>query len=364
MDDPSQMSVTFSSELEEFCRSANCRAYVIASRSPRAEIADDGFIIEHRPKESGRGLRYHLAEIRYGLSLLRSAIWFRAHYAVVQSGTTHYFVLALFRICGIRVIPVLHNTLWPAGYRPRSGARALVTTLDGVFFKWFATATICVSPECRRQVEEIAGFRHGPIREIRPQFNPGLFAVSDPPKDPAPFRLIYCGRITRDKGVFDLLAIMEEVDRRLPGRVELDICGGGPDLDELRHQHAALELGDSVRILGRVEPAELRKAVKLSHAAIVPTRSEFPEGLAMSAIEPVLLGRPVITNPVVPALEILRDACLVAKPDDVLSYADAIVSLVESPELYGQLVAACRRLREMFFDRSQSFRAALEQVVV
>lgn len=84
----------------------------------------------------------------------------------------------------------------------------------------------------------------------------------------------------------------------------------------------------------------------------------------MSAIEPVLLGRPVITNPVVPALEILRDACLVAKPDDVLSYADAIVSLVESPELYGQLVAACRRLREMFFDRSQSFRAALEQVVV
>lgn len=362
-DDPSQMSITFSSELEEFCSTRGYSTYVVASRSPPAKIEDGGFIVEHRPKAAGSGIRYHLIEIRYGLSLLATALSFRADYAVVQSGTTHYFVLALFRLCSIRVIPVLHNTLWPRGRRYKSRVRGLIGRLDGIFFRKFATATICVSPECKRQVVEITSGQHGPIREMAPQFNPELYVVSPPPSSEGSFRLIFCGRITRDKGVFDLLEIMKRVDMHLPSQVKLQICGIGPDLERLQFRCKELELGGIVEILGRVEPTRLRELITSSHAAIVPTRSEFPEGLAMSAIEPVLLGRPVITNPVVPAVEVLRDACLVANTDDVLSYVDTVISLVRSPELYRQLASACLRLREAFFDGSKSFGAALEEII-
>ena len=79
----------------------------------------------------------------------------------------------------------------------------------------------------------------------------------------------------------------------------------------------------------------------------------------MTVVEPILMGRPVITNPVVPALEVLKLACIEAKTDDIDSYATEIVRLAESPSLYEQLAAACRPLRQQFFDRSRSFQAAL-----
>jgi glycosyltransferase involved in cell wall biosynthesis len=124
-----------------------------------------------------------------------------------------------------------------------------------------------------------------------------------------------------------------------------------------------MRLGNVVDIRGRVEPNILRQILLESHAAIVPTRSEFAEGMAMTAIEPVLLGRPVITSPVVPALEVLRDACLSAVTDDTSSYAAAIITLAFSRDLYDRLVSSCSTLREIFFDRDQSFEAALMKAI-
>ena len=70
------------------------------------------------------------------------------------------------------------------------------------------------------------------------------------------------------------------------------------------------------------------------HASIVPTRSDFAEGLAMTAAEAILAGRPLITNPVVPALEVLRPACVAAKTNDVDSHHQAVLKLATDAELY------------------------------
>jgi glycogen(starch) synthase len=363
VEDPSQMSITFSSEFEKFCREKGSPACIVSSGSPARSISDGAFVIEHRPKKAARGIWYHFGEIRYGLSLLATAVKFRADYAVIQSGSTHYFVLSVFRLFSIEVIPVLHNTLWPTGFRPKSFARRIVGKLDAAFFRWFATSTIGVSPECCRQVDEVTKGRHGPILEIRPQFDRKSFPLRPPPPNAVPFRLVYAGRITRDKGVFDLLEIMRQVEQEIPGAVTLRICGDGHELGPLQSECEQMRLGNLVEIKGRVEPDILRQILSESHAAIVPTRSEFAEGMAMTAIEPVLLGRPVITSPVVPALEILRDACLSAVTDDTSSYAAAIIALAQSRDLYERLVASCSTLREIFFDRGQSFQAALMKAI-
>ena len=47
----------------------------------------------------------------------------------------------------------------------------------------------------------------------------------------------------------------------------------------------------------------------------------------MTAAEAILVGRPVITNSVVPALEVLRPACVEARTNDVDSYVAAILKL-------------------------------------
>lgn len=357
------MSITFSSEFERFCRDKGSPAYLVSSGSPARTISDGAFVIEHRPKKAARGIWYHLGEIRYGLGLLATAVKFRADYAVIQSGSTHHFVLSLFRLFSIKVIPVLHNTLWPAGFRPGSFVQRVIGKLDAAFFRWFATSTIGVSPECTRQIDEVTNRRHGPIFEMRPQFDREAFPLQPPPPNSVPFRLVYAGRITRDKGVFDLLEIMRQVEQKIPGAVTLRICGDGHELGPLLSKCAQLHLDNIVEIKGRVEPNILRQILLESHAAIVPTRSEFAEGMAMTAIEPVLLGRPVITSPVVPALEVLRGACLSAVTDDTSSYAAAIISLVQSRDLYDRLVSSCSSLREVFFDRDQSFHAALTKAI-
>jgi glycogen(starch) synthase len=365
-EDPSQMSVTFSSEFESFCKEVDAAAHIVSSFDSPRVYKDDPFIIEHRPKKKGlAGWRYHVFDIAYGLGLLKTAVKFKADYAFIQSGSTHYFVMSFYRLFGIKVVPIMHNTLWPSGFPSKSVSSRLILFLDALFFRWAASATLAVSAECIRQVDKITCGKHGPIYRFTIQFLRQYFEpqVEPPPLNKGPFRLLFAGRINRNKGVFDLLEIMRQVDAKLPGRVSLELCGTGPDLEELKHEYLRLGLAGTVHIRGWTPPSELRALLVASHASIVPTRSDFAEGMAMTAIEPILTGRPVITNPVVPALEDLRPACLVAKTDDVASYVSAIIQLIQTPSEYEKLVRSCAGLQAKFYDRSQSFNAALKRVI-
>jgi glycosyltransferase involved in cell wall biosynthesis len=95
----------------------------------------------------------------------------------------------------------------------------------------------------------------------------------------------------------------------------------------------------------------------------VPTRSSFIEGLAMTAAEAVLAGRPLITSPVVPALEVLRPACVEAVTDDVGSYVAGILRLLDDEPLHARLCAACPKAAAPFTDRSLGIAAVLERVL-
>ena len=353
VNDPSQMVVTYSSQFAQFCCDLNSPAYLVSSGSPPQTIRDGEFVVEHRPKRSGRGLGYHLSEVFYGLGLFATALKFDADYAVIHSGSTHYFALSVFRLFGIKVIPIIHNTLWPAGFPPKSMKSKLVLFLDGLFFRWAASVIIALSPECIRQIHIATGGRHGPIYEEKAWFDDKLFPWTPPPSV-AGFRLLFAGRIEQNKGVYDLLEIMRRLQQEMPDNATLDICGDGPDLEALRARCTELGLDEVITIHGRVTPSDLRKVLILSHASIVPTRSTFPEGLAYTAIEPILIGRPVITSPVVPAHELIGGACLVAETDNIESYVQKILLLLRDQNLYNSLCNACSSIRGRFFDQSKS----------
>src|SRR5262249_40493747 len=148
-----------------------------------------------------------------------------------------------------------------------------------------------------------------------------------------------------------------------PGRVQWEICGTGPDLKEITQLKDEMGLNNVVFLHGWTSLKDLHDVYARSHMSIVPTRSSFTEALPMTAAEAVLAGRPLITSSVVPALEILRPACVEAKPDNVDSYVKGILGLIDDPNLYRTLCKACPALQQQFYDREQGLRAVLKKIL-
>ena len=111
-----QMSVTFSSEFENFCEENGAEALMVSSGKPADKLISGNLTLESKPKRLATGLLYHIEEIRYGLVLAIAARRFKATHAFIQSGSTHYFVMIVFCLFGMKVVPIMHNALWPAGY--------------------------------------------------------------------------------------------------------------------------------------------------------------------------------------------------------------------------------------------------------
>jgi hypothetical protein len=83
----------------------------------------------------------------------------------------------------------------------------------------------------------------------------------------------------------------------------------------------------------------------------------------MTAAEAILAERPLITNSVVPAVELLRPAAMAARPNDPDSHADAVMELATDPALYERLRSRCRDLQSPFYDRSLGLRAVLHRAL-
>ena len=360
------MCLAFSSEFADFCREREADAYIVSSYFRKQIFRSGTFVIENRPKaKSRRGISYHLSEIRYGIGLFISALRYRAQVAVLNSGSTHYFVMWLFRLARMQVIPVMHNTLWPCGSPPSGAVKRIVALLDSSFFRFGASSVIAVSPECLRQVHQLTGGIHCSLHEMKIQFLREYFETipAAPPHDQRPFTIMFAGRINENKGVFDLLHIAKAVQDRVPGRVIWEICGTGPDLEELRKRQRLMNLESIVTIHGWQSPNDMRGVIARSHLSIVPTRSNFAEGMAMTVIEPILANRPVITNPIVPALEVLKPACIEARTNDVESYVLAVLKVLKDGYYYQKLCDSCPSLAEQFYDRHLGFRAALHMAI-
>jgi glycosyltransferase involved in cell wall biosynthesis len=362
-DNPREVSITFSSQIEEFCRQIGAKALLISDRNDGAVFEDGAFRLEHRGKRTASGLLYFWEELRYCLMLVRAARSFRADLALIDSGVTQFFLLKLFPLLGIPVVPILHNCLWARGFRPRSRGQKMIQWLDARFWRRGPRATIAVSPEAERQVEELAGPHHPPITQIRAQFRRAFFADIPPPDaDKIPFEVMFIGRVVEAKGVLDLPRIARFIEDRSPGSVLWTICGRGDALEPLRALVADLHVGQIVEVPGWVSLETLQQLYAKSHCWIIPTRSGFAEGLAMTAAESIMAGRPIVANPIVPALEILSPAAVGARSNDWQSHAEAVLALAQDRQLYRRLQAACGPLAEQFFDRNRGLTAVLLRV--
>ncbi|KRQ94735.1 hypothetical protein CQ12_04185 [Bradyrhizobium jicamae] len=358
-----ETSIAFSEQLLAYCRLRSIRTFAVSSNSRIDELGDGPVNIENcsKPLAGRSGARFHLSLILYGLQLAIRARRFGATVAVIDSGTTHYFVLAFFRILGIPVIVNLHNVLWPRGFPPRGRLHRAIRSLNSLFFTHVCAGAIGVSPECERQIiSESRG--KVPFSQYRCQFKLAGFRTA-PLHTPGVFRIVFVGRAESNKGVLDIPLMARGLRKRASARVIFEVCGDGPALSELKSIVREHRMEDEVIVHGRLERDALLGVYARCNAVIVPTRSNFTEGMPQVCAEAVLSGIPVITSEVANAFDVIGSATVHAQTDNVESYINAILSLIEDQALYQRLRAECPTLALQFLDRSQSYPAALDRLL-
>jgi len=359
----SETSIAFSEQLFAYCRHTQIKILAISSHEKPDRLEEENLTLENRPKPfRGRGgLMFHLSQIVYAADLAFRAWYFGAELAIIDSGTTHYFALTLFRLLGIPVAVNLHNVLWPRGYPPKGMVGKSIRNLNQVFFRYAAVGAIGVSPECEAQVL-LESRGAVPFFQYRCQFDSVGFQPADRYRG-GTFRIAFVGRAEQSKGLLDVAEIASALRNRSSVKVVFEVCGDGPALPRLMEVVKRRQLDETVLIRGRLERGALLQVYARSHAVIVPTRSNFTEGMPQVCAEAVLSDLPVITSQVANAFDVIGASTLRSETDDVQSYVTSIMSLIEDRSLYQRLRTECGSLSLQFLDRSRSYPAAVDRLI-
>jgi len=140
-------------------------------------------------------------------------------------------------------------------------------------------------------------------------------------------RLLFVGRLNRQKGIEHLLRGLVEMRHR----THLDIVGSGPDEAELRALAAQLGVGDRVHWHGSLPQPALVEYYRRASALVVPSRDE---GLGLVAVEALLCETPVVASDSGGVTDIVRHEAtgLLVPPGAPAAIAAAVDALLDRPD--------------------------------
>jgi glycogen synthase len=355
-------SIAYSEQLFAYCRHQHLEILAI-SYNPRVDAVRHGVITaENRPRPiaNAAGFLFYVSCICYMFYLGVRAWRFGASIAILDLGTAPPFTFFFFRLLGIQVVVDMHNALWPCGFPPRGRLAKIVRLMNAWFFRYGASGGVGVSPECERQFVGEARYPI-PFFQYRCQFLHNGFKFSQP-NESSPFRILFVGRAEQNKGLLDIAKISTFIRSHSSAQVIFEVCGDGPALSELESTVDRQNLSEIV-IHGRVEREALLEIYAAAHAVIIPTRSDFTEGVPAVCAEAMLTGLPVITSQVTHAFDVIGGATITVETDNIEAYAKAILSLINNPGWYNALRSECHLLSLQFLDRSFSLPAAVDRAI-
>ncbi len=159
--------------------------------------------------------------------------------------------------------------------------------------------------------------------------------------------VVTVGRLVAQKRmdiVLDAVARLREQGRTVP----LKIIGDGPLRSALEERAVQLNIGDTTRFLGAVEPGRLADAIG---DADVFAFTAYGEGLGLAAAESLMMGIPVVATEagggvidVVPT----RGAGRIIPEGDALALSSALAELIDDPEARNLAAEAGEQLRDRF----------------
>jgi glycosyltransferase involved in cell wall biosynthesis len=172
--------------------------------------------------------------------------------------------------------------------------------------------------------------------EVLPHFQSLPLMKRPHPGADAP--ILYFGRLSREKGVTDLLQAMQSLRH-----IRLVIAGSGPERSELEALAQRLEL-NNVHFNGQLEGASLERLIADSQFTVFPSHAY--ETLGKSILESYAHGRAVVASDLGSRRELVEEGKtgLLYRVKDVGQLAAAITILQQRPELSREMGEAGRAL--------------------
>jgi glycosyltransferase involved in cell wall biosynthesis len=280
-----------------------------------------------------------------------------AHIEIVHVMVPLLLGLAAVRIGKARGLPVIiHSHTQPENIFMNSPPFPGRDTLHRKFcdyLNWlYKQADVMIYPStfACRQFPELAGRRHAIISN-------GVDAARFKPTAPDAFirrfnlstsgpRLMYLGRLHKEKNVSTLIAAMPAIRERHQ-RAQLYLIGLGYEQPSLADQARRLGVGDAVTFCGFVPDDELPAAISGADLAVLPSMAEL-EGMAV--LEAMACGKPVLIADAKysAATDFVHGNGLLFKAGDARDLAAQACTLLDSPQ-------TLRRLGARSFEMSRRF---------
>lgn len=221
----------------------------------------------------------------------------------------------------------------------------------GVQFFWEMVARLClpfyryaytVGPSLAKIFEEKYRLRFRVVRNV-----PTSVPIVSPHTH-QPRTLLYQGALNAGRGIEALLEAMQHLEG-----VQLLLAGEGDLSEALRQQAANLGLGDKVRFLGFVKPAELKSLTAQAWLGLNLLENRglsYYYSLANKFFDYVQAAVPVLTMnfPEYRALNTEHEVAVLLNDLNQEAIASAIQQLMNNPSLYERLQNNCRNARKVW----------------
>lgn len=185
-------------------------------------------------------------------------------------------------------------------------------------------------------------FERGGIPRAKTVINP--VCISDPLASTEPVilsgpgtpKVLFVGRLSREKGVHTLLKAWSTVRQQIAA--ELHIVGDGP----MRSQLASLADDASVILAGTLSREAVMRAMFDSSVVVLP--SECYETFGRVVIEAFACGRPVVVSRIGGPMELVREGAsgLLFDPGDANDLAGKLLTLLKDDGLRSSMGRNCR----------------------
>jgi glycosyltransferase involved in cell wall biosynthesis len=156
-----------------------------------------------------------------------------------------------------------------------------------------------------------------------------------------PLRLVYIGRIAREKGLYETLQGIR-LAHELGVDARLVVAGSGAEEPRLRRYAQALGIAPRVCFVGPVFGSDKVKLLAGADAMVLPS---YSEGLPYALLEAMAAGVPVIATPVGAIPDVVTDGIhgFLVPARDGKSIAESLALMAGDRERLAWMSRACRR---------------------
>ena len=138
--------------------------------------------------------------------------------------------------------------------------------------------------------------------------------------------ITFMGMITKRKGAYDLIDAIKLIDKDLPPKIKIVLCGFDEE-NQAQEYAKGLNLAHEMVFPGWIDKEKKNEILQNTCISVLPS---YFEGLSMTVIESIAFGIPIVTTNISTMSEIVGDSIHLVNPGDINDLSETIKGLVSN----------------------------------